>query len=390
MLGVMWMFQAIAFILVGLRLYTRLVVMSNYGWDDHFFNAAVGRLFAATTFLAKTKDNRGIRLGTPTAYFLLLVYTVLMTVAACFGLGQTMTDPSSAATSHALLLVNIGQTVTSITIIFVKISIAMFLLRIVNTNRGQMIAVIIPVTVMSIIVFVAAWVLWFACTPVSYSWDITVPDGHCNPATEFWAALVSGVSIVIVEVFYASFPWYLIRGLQMPKREKILIGTSMSFGYIIYRLLTLLKLAYASDEDFLLTIVDLLIWHAADITTQLVCIGVTVCRPLYKDWLYRIAEHIESISSSLSSTKEDTTYRARNAPALIALQTIGGSAMPQSGSDAMYRKASDVSHHTRKLGSKPRNRNMEIDAISEEYMLDRELTVDSDRSSAGGRHQQGV
>lgn len=40
MLGVLWMFQAIAFILVGLRLYTRLVVMSNFGWDDHFFNAA--------------------------------------------------------------------------------------------------------------------------------------------------------------------------------------------------------------------------------------------------------------------------------------------------------------------------------------------------------------
>lgn len=40
-LGVMWMFQVIAFLLVGLRLYTRLVVMSNYGWDDHFFNAAV-------------------------------------------------------------------------------------------------------------------------------------------------------------------------------------------------------------------------------------------------------------------------------------------------------------------------------------------------------------
>lgn len=46
MLGVMWMFQAIAFILVGLRLYTRLVVMSNYGWDDHFFNAAAVSLLS--------------------------------------------------------------------------------------------------------------------------------------------------------------------------------------------------------------------------------------------------------------------------------------------------------------------------------------------------------
>lgn len=155
-----------------------------------------------------------------------------MTVAAHFGLGRTMTDPASAETSHALLLVNIGQTVTFVAVILVKISIAVFLLRIVDTNRGQSIAVIIPVTLMSIIIVVGAWLSWFSCIPISYTWDITVPGGHCNPVTQFWAALIPGISIVVVEVFYASFPWYLIYGFQMPKREKILIGTSMSFGYM--------------------------------------------------------------------------------------------------------------------------------------------------------------
>lgn len=46
MLGIMWMFQVIAFVLVGLRLYTRLVVMHNYGIDDHFFNLAVVSIFS--------------------------------------------------------------------------------------------------------------------------------------------------------------------------------------------------------------------------------------------------------------------------------------------------------------------------------------------------------
>lgn len=41
MVGILWMFQVIAFILVGLRLYTRLVVLHVYGIDDHFFNFAV-------------------------------------------------------------------------------------------------------------------------------------------------------------------------------------------------------------------------------------------------------------------------------------------------------------------------------------------------------------
>lgn len=74
MVGVLWMFQAFAFILVGLRLYTRLVVMSNYGWDDHCFNAAVvsycplstmlpleGELFAIQFGLVIQPDERWLR-----------------------------------------------------------------------------------------------------------------------------------------------------------------------------------------------------------------------------------------------------------------------------------------------------------------------------------------
>lgn len=45
MVGVVWMFQCIAFALVAIRLYARLVVVQTYSWDDHCFNAAVVSLF---------------------------------------------------------------------------------------------------------------------------------------------------------------------------------------------------------------------------------------------------------------------------------------------------------------------------------------------------------
>lgn len=155
-----------------------------------------------------------------------------MTIAARYGLGQEMTNPASVETSRALLLVNVGQTVTQVAVISVKISIACFLLRIVGANTPHQVAIILPVTLMSLAVFISAWLLWFSCKPVSYSWNITVPGGSCDPVTQFWAGLVGGAMIVLVELWYASFPWYLIRGLQMPKREKILIGTSMSISYV--------------------------------------------------------------------------------------------------------------------------------------------------------------
>lgn len=55
MLGIMWMFQIIAFILVGFRLYTRLVVVHNYGIDDHFFNLTVVSTFLLYEALPVTR-----------------------------------------------------------------------------------------------------------------------------------------------------------------------------------------------------------------------------------------------------------------------------------------------------------------------------------------------
>lgn len=93
------------------------------------------------------------------------------------------------------------------------------------------------------------------------------------------------------------------------------------------------------------TIVDILIWHAADITTQLLCIGVTVCRPLYKDWLYRVVDHIESsFQKSGADTAKDSTHGARRPPDMVALRTIGGSEVKPVG---------DVSVSDRQPGSVP-------------------------------------
>jgi len=79
------------------------------------------------------------------------------------------------------------------------------------------------------------------------------------------------------------------------------------------------------------TIVDILIWHAADVTTQMLCIGITVCRPLYKDWLYRVVDHIESsVKGSSGDASKELAIKARRAPDNVALRTIGGSeAKPQ-------------------------------------------------------------
>lgn len=118
------------------------------------------------------------------------------------------------------------------TAIIVKLSIAVFLLRLITANKGQQAAIIIPVVLMGITVITALCVDWFACEPISFSWDLTITDGYCNGEVEFIVGIVGCLSMILVEIFYACFPWYLIWHLQMPKREKTLIGMCMSFGFL--------------------------------------------------------------------------------------------------------------------------------------------------------------
>lgn len=239
MVGVLWMFQFIAFALIALRLYARLLVVQTYGWDDHCFNASVVGLSLNTSLLFRScKESRRKGLGMyiqcrrlkSKSQFLLLLYTVLVTVAATFGVGQVEDDLETE--SHALLLVNIAQIVVSLATVFVKLSITVFLYRLVSSNRRQKIAVVVPIVLLIIVSIVAMAVLWFTCTPISYGLDLTLVGGYCNGTLQFDLLLAGGLSILVVEIFYASFSWYLIRGLQMPKTEKIVIGACMSIGYL--------------------------------------------------------------------------------------------------------------------------------------------------------------
>lgn len=142
-------------------------------------------------------------------------------------------EADAEAESQAFLLINIAQTVVSFATIFVKLSIAIFLYRLVSSNRRQKIAIVVPTILFVAIIISTICVLWFSCTPISYNWDVaSMEQGTCNEALQFEFLLVGGLSIPVIEIFFATFSWYLIRGLQLPKTEKTVIGACMSIGYV--------------------------------------------------------------------------------------------------------------------------------------------------------------
>lgn len=104
----------------------------------------------------------------------------------------------------------------------------------------------------------------------------------------------------------------------MPKREKYTIAGSMSLGLIAaaagIKRTTEVEGLYT--PDYLRDSVGLIVWSSAEMAVTLICIGIPVCRPLYK----RVFQRILGETSSAGYHKQS----AGNDSSSLALRTIGG------------------------------------------------------------------
>ena len=70
--------------------------------------------------------------------------------------------------------------------------------------------------------------LIFACNPIQKSWDATILTGHCinRPA----AYLTNGILNVVSDFIILLLPLPMIKNIQMPLRQKILVVSFFSVG----------------------------------------------------------------------------------------------------------------------------------------------------------------
>ncbi|KAI1880833.1 hypothetical protein JX265_001073 [Neoarthrinium moseri] len=287
----MWILTAVTLIFVALRIYTRVWVVRSFGVDDHVYNIA---------------------------FLLLVCYVSFTTVSAHYGFGQTVSDiPTADDVVSAILFEAIGQTFAVIGMAVAKWSLGLFLLRLVNQSWHKAVIWTAMLLLMGASIS-TCFVFWLQCTPPAYLFDRRIPDGYCHVDSTPVSMLLC-ILCVLVDFFFALFPWLFIWKLQMNKREKMVILLSMSLGVIagacgIKRTLEVPELASA---DYLRDTVGLIVWSAAEIAVTMICIGIPVCRPLYKTFLDRLNSSIGSGYAKSSSAA---------APPL-ALHTFGGTTM---------------------------------------------------------------
>ena len=111
---------------------------------------------------------------------------------------------------------------------FIKISIALLILRIVVARHHTYVIIIS-------IVLVALWSLteWlfliFQCRPVQFQWDRTIENGFCI-GNFVSAALAFSVMSIVSDWFYALLPIPVLWSLKINLQLKASVGLLLSLG----------------------------------------------------------------------------------------------------------------------------------------------------------------
>ncbi|KIL86085.1 hypothetical protein FAVG1_10479 [Fusarium avenaceum] len=284
---VMWSLTAIGFVFVALRIYTRVTVVRSFGVDDHVYNLA---------------------------FVCLLFNTIFMTVGVHYGLGQNLHDIMENDPDElplALLYEAISQTFAVLGMSIAKWSLGLFLLRLVQAQWHKAVIWLSMGCLMAASVAVC-FVYWFQCTPPRYLWDRRIP-GRCTIETAPVSMLLC-ILCVVADLFLAGFPWLFIWGLQMKRKEKIIILSSLSLGVFAgaFGIKRTLEIPKLKSPNHTKDPMGLIVWTAAEMTVTMICIGIPVCRPLWKQCFNKW------------TTRGDSKSHEPNTAASYPLQTIGG------------------------------------------------------------------
>lgn len=116
---------------------------------------------------------------------------------------------------------------------FGKVSIALFLKRLINRNRWQEAFLWILIFLLFAVNLVLVIVTFAQCTPVTFLWDRvkTASQGTCwSPTVQQYYGYFQGAFSAWSDLVLALFPTLIIWNLQIPRKTKIGIGCLMSLG----------------------------------------------------------------------------------------------------------------------------------------------------------------
>ncbi|PHH67987.1 hypothetical protein CDD82_932 [Ophiocordyceps australis] len=272
----------LSWIAVSLRTYTRIVVIKGFQIDD----------------------------------WLMLIAQIIFTVACAFtlegvrrGLGRhNEAVPEASDRVAALMWQALATALYILDMMFIKLSIGIFLLRL---SVGKIYQYILKVSLVVIALWSMGVFLWdiFQCTPVAKQWDFRIQHGHCaSPGEIISAAYAISVLSILSDWLYALLPIPMVWNVKMTKQAKATVIVILGLG-IFASVATLIRLTFLSglehETDLMYSATDAMIWTLVEPGVAIVASSLATIRPLLR------AMRVKGFTSTDRTPVTDGTYSGK-------------------------------------------------------------------------------
>ncbi|PFH57135.1 hypothetical protein XA68_15475 [Ophiocordyceps unilateralis] len=252
-------FLPLTWLAVGLRTYARAILTRNFQIDDWFM------LIAQLTFTLEC---------------------AFVIAGVSRGLGKHNAALSIPDLVAALMWQSIATTIYILDMMFVKLSIGIFLLRLSNVwavYKWILWISLIIVTLWSIGLF-----LWdiFQCIPVQKQWDFRIQHGTCaSPKAIVDSVIALTVLTVSSDWLYALLPIPMVWNVKMTRQAKATVIVILGLG-IFASIATLVRLRFLDGlrriDDLSYTASDTLIWSLIEPGVAIFASSMATIRPLLR------------------------------------------------------------------------------------------------------------
>jgi hypothetical protein len=207
-LGASYLLTILAGFSVALRMYTRIKVTRQVGWDDWIMMAAMCLQIAYLGFL---HNACAWGLGKPAEAFYVLL------------------DDFKQVQLWSWVAMSVGTAVS----VLARISIAILLIRIFSLKVWFKWFITFFTAVTAVNGIVAIILSWLYVTPVQAVWDPTIqPTSQWDPRVSGYTAFVLQVLYAFTDLTFALFPVMIVWKLKMPLHRKISLAFVLALGLI--------------------------------------------------------------------------------------------------------------------------------------------------------------
>lgn len=236
-----------------------------------------------------------------------LIYSVLTIIQTKYGLGLPIKlrskDIHDASTYKKVNFA--GRPIYQLGVSFFKIALLLSYLRLLQATSKRWYRIAIWITIVAVFLghLGSAFALIFACTPVSFSWELKVSDPHPKCVNLSQTSTIYSAITIASDILVALLPIPVLLTLKIPSGKKaglvgvFLLGLFTTICSIL-RLVQLNRISFGDGNSTMLVLWGVIEFNVG-VSFSLAPVCYILCAnvyALYRTWLPRYLSSPQSLS----------------------------------------------------------------------------------------------